>query len=325
LAQLIIVQGRSAFMSQVHRLEPDRHTLHGRFSRDLPPVLTIEPGDTVRYSTLEAGWGLEPFKGGAYQPRSSFPNRDETRDKGHALVGPVAVRGAMPGQMLEIQIKTITPGSWGGCLAGGWKSDHNTRLGVLDQGIVHAWTLDAARMIGRNQHGHEVTLRPFMGVMGLPPDEPGDHSTVPPRFCGGNLDCKELVAGSTLYLPIAVPGALFSVGDGHALQADGEVSGTAIECPMDLVELTFNLRDDFLFSNPVAQTPAGWLTMGFGEDLTAASYTALEAMLTLICRDYNLSRLDALALASLVVDMRVTQLVNGVRGAHALLPPGAIR
>ena len=316
---------RKRTMSNIYSLEPERRTLHGHFSRDLAPVLTIAPGDTVRYHTLDAGWGMEPYVGGAYQARREFPGRDPILDSGHALVGPVSVRGAKPGQLLEIQIKAIQTGSWGGCLAGGWPSAHNERLGVVGQGIVHAWTLDPQQLIGRNQYGHEITLRPFMGVMGMPPAEAGVHSTTPPRNCGGNMDCKELVAGSTLYLPIEVPDGLFSVGDGHGVQGDGEVSGTAIECPMDLVELTFNVRDDLPFTTPIAQTPAGWLTMGFSADLNTASYTALEAMFTLMSREYKLSRLDAIALASLVVDLHVTQIVNQVCGVHAMLPHGAIR
>ena len=139
------------------------------------------------------------------------------------------------------------------------------------------------------------------------------------------MDCKELVVGSRLFLPIPVEGGLFSVGDGHGVQGDGEVSGTAIECPMDLVELTFHVRDDFPVTAPVAHTPAGWLTMGFDTDLTKATYIALEAMFALMERLFNLEHLDAVALASLTVDMRVTQIVNGVRGAHAVLPHGSVR
>ena len=119
----------------------------------------------------------------------------------------------------------------------------NERLGVVGDGVVHAYELDAATMTGRSHLGHNVALQPFLGVMGMPPDEPGEHSTIPPRACGGNLDCRELVSGSTLYLPIAVDGALFSCGDGHAAQGDGEVSGTAIECPMERAELTFGLAE----------------------------------------------------------------------------------
>jgi len=189
----------------------------------------------------------------------------------------------------------------------------------VGEGTVHAYTLDAETMTGANQHGHVVALRPFLGVMGMPPAAPGRHSTTPPRRCGGNLDCRELVTGSTLYLPIEVDGALFSCGDGHAAQGDGEVSGTAIECPMDRAELTFRLREDLPPGTPIARTPAGWVTMGLDEDLDAAAIVALEAMLALLGRERGLSRLDALAVATLQVDLRITQMVNEVRGVHALL------
>jgi len=226
---------------------------------------------------------------------------------------------------LEVQINEVRPESWGTTYAGGWENGINERLGVVGEENLLLWTLDADAMVGRDQNGHIVALRPFMGVMGMPPDESGIHSTAPPRFCGGNIDCKELVAGSTLYLPIAVPGALFSVGDGHGAQGDGEVSGTAIECPMERVSLTFRLRDDLHLKTPRAHTSAGWITLGFDEDLDEATIIALEAMLDLLGEQYGLKRLDALGLASLVVDMRITQVVNGVRGVHAVLPHGAIQ
>jgi acetamidase/formamidase len=186
------------------------------------------------------------------------------------------------------------------------------------------WSLDRDRMIGRDQFGHEVPLKPFLGVIGMPPAEPGRHPTPPPRPTGGNIDCKELVAGSILYLPIAVPGALVSVGDGHALQGDGEVSGVAIECPMDLAVLTFDLRRDLPITTPRAETPIGWLTFGFDESLDEAMLIALEAMIDLMHEQHDLPRAQALALASLLVDLRITQVVNGVRGVHAVLPHGAL-
>lgn len=300
-------------------IEPERRTLHGTFSRDLPPVLTIDSGDTVVYSTLDAGWNLEP----RLTPEGSqktFEPRDPDTDAGHALCGPVAIRGAQPGMTLEVQINEVRPGVWGWTYSDGWE---RLRVGAMDH--VMTWTLDMNTMTGRNQYGQIVKLRPFMGVMGMPPDESGTHDTGPPRYCGGNLDCKELVEGSTLYLPIPVPGALFSVGDGHALQGDGEVCGTAIECPMERISLTFRLRDDLHITTPRANTPAGWLTMGLHENLDEAMVSALNAMLDLMEEQYHLTRPDALALASLVVDLHITQIVNGVRGVHALLPHGAIK
>ncbi len=303
-----------------YSIEPERRTLHGKFSRELPPVLSIEPGDTVVFRTLDAGWGLEPELS-LDLPRRLFEPRDEELDSGHALCGPIEIRGAPPGMTLEVRINEIRPGTFG--LTGVGNPAEYEGLGI-DRRALLTWTLDADAMLGRDQFGHTLALRPFMGVMGMPPDEAGMHRTGPPRFCGGNLDCKELVAGSTLYLPIAVPGGLFSVGDGHALQGDGEVSGTAIECPMERVSLTFRLRDDLRLTMPRANTPAGWLTMGLHEDLSEATAQALNGMLDLLEALYGLPRPEALALASLVVDMRITQVVNGVKGVHALLQHGRL-
>ncbi len=308
-----------------YTIEPERATLHGPFSRERAPVLTIDSGDTVRYRTLDSGWGLEP-PAVSGEPRRKFEPRSQENDAGHALCGPVAIRGAQPGMTLEVQIDAVRPGAWGATYAGGThRKQMNERLGVAEREGVLIWTLDPDALIGRDQYGHTVALRPFMGVMGMPPDAPGMHSTAPPRVCGGNIDCKELVAGSTLYLPIQVPGGLFSVGDGHAVQGDGEVSGTAIECPMERVDLTFRLHEHLHLTTPRARTPAGWMTFGFDADLNEATMIALAAMLDLLGEQYQLDRHQALALASLVVDLRVTQIVNGVCGVHAVLPPDAIK
>jgi acetamidase/formamidase len=305
----------------IYHVEPERATLHGTFSREFPPILTIEPGDTVHFRTLEAGWSLDPDTA---VPRRYIEPRDEERDRGHALCGPIAIRGAHPGMTLEVRINEVRPGTWGWANGGGWESEVNKYLGLVGKQDRLHWTLDAEAMTGKDQYGHILALRPFMGVMGMPPAEPGLHPTAPPRFCGGNIDCKELVAGSVLYLPIAVPDALFSVGDGHGVQGDGEVSGVAIECPMDHVSLTFYLHDDLPLKTPRARIANAWLTLGFHESLNEASLIALEAMIDLMGDQYDLPRSQALALASLVVDLRVTQIVNGVRGVHAVLPDGAI-
>ena len=310
----------------LHTIEPTRETLHGHFSRDLSPVLTIEPGDTVRFRTLDAGWNLEPRYSTRYEdhPRK-FEPRDPVLDDGHALCGPIAIRGAEPGMALAVRVDDIRVGGWGSTAIGGWPSEVNDRLGVsAEPGTFLLWTLDPEALTGQDQHGHRLPLRPFMGVMGVAPGKPGGHSTVSPRPTGGNIDCKELVAGSTLYLPIAVPGALFSTGDGHALQADGEVSTTAIECPMERVDLTFDLLPDLHLTTPRAETPVGWLTFGFHADLDEAMFIALDAMLDLMGELHGLERRESLGLASLLVDLRITQIVNGVKGVHAVLPHGVL-
>jgi len=158
----------------------------------------------------------------------------------------------------------------------------------------------------------------------MPPDEPGEHSTIPPRRWGGNIDCKELVAGTALYLPIPVDGALVMAGDGHGAQGDGEVSGTAIECPLERAQLRFELSDLELRS-PLARTAGAWLAFGFDEDLDLAAEHALATMLDLMARELGASRRESLALASVAVDLAVTQIVNQVKGVHAVLRDDAIR
>jgi acetamidase/formamidase len=302
----------------LHELPLERRTLHGHFSRDLEPVLTIDSGDTLAFSCPNAGWWLP--SGERFEPR------DPELDSGHALIGPVEVRDARVDHVLEVRIDAVKVGTFGVTTAGGWQTPLNARLGVteLDEWRLD-WALDPDAGIARDQHGREVTLRPFLGVMGMPPPEPGIHPTYPPRRSGGNIDCQELVPGTTLLLPIPVDGALFSAGDGHARQGDGEVSQLAIESPVDRAELTLYVRDDLELETPIALTPEAWLTFGFDEDLDEAAAIATEAMLELMGREHDLERRDALALASLVVDLRVTQLVNGVRGVHAVLRHDALR
>lgn len=305
-------------------IQPERAKIHGHYSRELAPVLTIDSGDTVVYVIPDARWQL-PVDNGKGMELIQVAERVSPEDDGHCLLGPVAIRGAEPGMTLAIRIDEIVPGPLGWTFAGGWKHPVNDWLGLSEIRNRHDWRMDEARATATNQHGHTVTLRPFCGVMGMPTDEPGVLSTAPPRTTGGNLDCKELVAGTTLYLPIAVPGGLFSVGDGHAVQGDGEASVTAIECPMERVRLTFTLLPDTQINTPRARTVDSWVTLGVDEDLNKAVLRALDEMVILMGEQYGLNRSDALALASLVVDLRVTQIANGVQGIHAVLKDGAIQ
>jgi acetamidase/formamidase len=281
-----------------HVLPLDASVLHGYFSRELEPVLAIDPGDSVRFSTPNAGWRVGRDE--------SFESRNPELDTGHALAGPIEVRGARAGETLVVEIDEVVPGPWGVTFGG---PDHRIEWELAD-GIGRAL-------------GKTVRLAPFLGVLGMPPDEPGVHPTGPPRRCGGNIDCKELVAWTTLFLPIPVDGALFSAGDGHAAQGDGEVSGTAIEVPVEAT-VTLEVRDDLPLEWPVARIDGAWLTFGFDEHLGVAARIAVDGMLDLMERELGLSRPDALGLASVVVDLRVTQVVNGVLGVHAVLRDDAL-
>ncbi len=309
----------------LHEISLERRTLHGHFSRDLEPVAEVFSGDVIRFATLDAGWGVEPPRADGSE-RRRFEPLDSELDAGHPLIGPVAVRNARAGMTLEVRIETVRVGPYGLTVAGGWSTPLNERLDVAsDESRVLAWELDADAGTARDRDRREVTLAPFLGVLGMPPPEPGIHPTGPPRVWGGNLDCKELVAGTTLFLPIPVDGALFSAGDGHARQGDGEVSSTAIECPLERAELGLALREDFELTTPIARTRDSWIALGLGESLDEAAVNAIDAMLRLMGRELGLERRDALALASVVVDLRITQVVNGVLGVHAVLPDGAIR
>jgi acetamidase/formamidase len=276
-----------------HELPLDAAVLHGYFSRELAPVLAVEPGDSVRFSVPNAGW--ETARDGP------FASRTPSLDTGHPLAGPIEVRGAQAGQTLSVRVDEVVPGPWG--------VTHSEPPYRLD------WEL--ADGVGRGA-GRSVRLAPFLGVLGMPPPEAGVHSTIPPRRWGGNIDCKELVAGTTLYLPIPVTGALFSGGDGHAAQGDGEVSGTAIEAPVTAT-VTLDLRDDLPLEWPIARVEGAWLTFGFDEHLGLAARVAVDEMLALMEREHGLARAEALALASVVVDLRVTQVVNRSLGVHAVL------
>jgi acetamidase/formamidase len=305
----------------IHHLDPIVANLQGCFTRERSPILTVESGDTVICRTLDCGWGLDPFaaldEGDVTAKRIPLAQRhDPQHDDGHCLVGPIAVRGAEPGMVLEIAIQEVQPGPVGATWVGEVR-DWLPRLGIEGYSFI-PWHIDAMPGVATSPWGHQLRLRPFLGVIGVAPAAPGIHSTMPPRATGGNLDCKELVAGSTLYPPIEVPGALLSFGDGHAVQGDGEVGGTAIECGMERVALTIRVREDLQMSWPQANTPAGGLTFGLHADLTEAMLIALNGMLDVMMNRLKIDRAQALALASLMVDLRITQIVNGVVGVHAL-------
>jgi acetamidase/formamidase len=273
----------------IHELPLEERTVRGYFSVDFDAVLSVDPGDSVRFGSLDSGWRWDSSD-------EHFP-----RDGRHALNGPIEVRGARAGGTLAIRIDEVTPRPVGVTFA---------------HGEVFTWRLDGDTWrLGE----HSVRSEPFLGVIGMPPPEPGLHSTIPPRRWGGNIDCKLLTAGSTLYLPIPVDGALVMLGDGHGAQGDGEVSGTAIECPLEHAQVTFELGDVVELRSPVARTADAWLTFGFDEDLDAAAEHCTATMLDLMERELGLSRHEALAVASVAVDLHVTQIVNEAKGVHAIL------
>lgn len=302
-----------------HRLDAAPETVHwGYFDAALAPRLTIDSGDTVTISTVSGApeWmPPPPFEVPA--ALRAIHAQCAPRLPGHICTGPVAVRGLKAGGVLEVRIEAIDLHyDWGyntlGPQRGALPDDFATPR------CVHI-PLDRERNVARLSWGLELPLAPFFGVMGVaPPAQWGALSTLPPRRNGGNLDNKELVAGTTLYLPVHVDGANFSVGDGHGAQGDGEVCITAIETGL-VGTFALHARNDMHLAWPIAETPTHWITMAFDPDLDDCVVIALREMLDLVVDRAGISREDAYMLASLAADLRVTQVVNGNKGIHCML------
>lgn len=301
-----------------HRVDPASATTADVLSRDHAPVLTVDLGDTVVVRSLDAAGYLAPQTFPGEQQPTMFPER-----RGHCLTGPIMVRGAQPGHVLAVRLVSLRPDHWGWTAAANSDTPVTRRLGLAGGPPSWLlWELDVDAGKATCDVGLARSLAPFLGVIGMPPDEPGEHSTIPPRAAGGgNIDCRELIAGATLYLPVTVP--LLYLGDGHAAQGDGEAGGTAIECPMT-TEVTIDLAADRPLRSIHAETPAGRITFGFDADLNAAMGDALDAMVCWLQALLDLGKSKALALASTCVDLRITQVANQTWGVHAILPEGVL-
>jgi acetamidase/formamidase len=303
----------------VKTLNASVETCHwGYFDATLEPALTIQSGDEVVINSISGGPQNLPG------PRFHIP--PELRDMhaaglpampGHILTGPVAVTGAKAGDVLKVDILDVSlRQDWGfnylgplkGTLPNEFPNHHHTII-----------PLDAERGIGTLPWGLELKLAPFFGVMGVaPPADWGRISTIEPRIHGGNIDNKELVAGTTLYLPIFADGALFSCGDGHGAQGDGEVCVTAIETALQGRFRLTVLKDQTL-NFPQAETATHYITMGMAPDLDVCAEMALRDMINLVSMRAGISREDAYMLCSLAGDLRITQTVNREKGVHMMM------
>jgi acetamidase/formamidase len=287
-----------------HHLAAER--LHFAWDNSMAPLLAIEPGDTVTFETWDAS--------GHYYTRTSTAE-DMTRRtsfRGHALTGPVRIHGASPGATLVVDVVEVKPAEWG------WTS-LGPRGGLLaedfPQPYMKIWDLSDGQT-ARGIEGVAVPLAPFCGVMGVALAEPGEHSTIPPRRVGGNMDVKQLTAGSTLYLPIECDGALFSVGDAHGVQGDGEVCISAVE--MDsTTTLRFTLSDVSIREPQIRLGEAPTRLAGpyhgctaHAPDLLEAAKNATRYLIDWICKEAHLSPQDAYALCSVAAELRLSQVVD---------------
>ncbi len=308
-----------------HHLQASPKTCHwGFFDATLKPELAIASGDEVTVDTLSGGPETLPdaarFR--ILPEHGEVHAKSERMLPGHILTGPIAIEGAEPGDVLEVEILDIKlRQDWGWNLirplSGTLPDDfHETRLINIP--------LDEARLVGRMPWGLDLPLKPFFGVMGVaPPPAWGRIGSLIPRAMGGNLDNKELTPGAKLYLPVFVPGALFSCGDGHGVQGDGEVCVTAIETALQ-GRFAFTLRKDLRFTYPRAETPTHYITMAMDPDLDQCVVKALRDMIVLLGEIGKLSREDAYTLCSLAADLRVTQTVNGSKGIHCMIAKSVV-
>ena len=300
----------------------------GIFDAAFDPVLTIDPGDTVVVDCVSGGPEvMPPPELGLAVPPALQAIHDARLERigPHILTGPLAIRGAEPGDTLEVRIEAIEPNNtWGYCavrpLAGTLPEDFPDRY------VSHI-AVDAAAGTCKPSWGPTLPLRPFFGTAGVaPPPRYGKISSREPREHGGNMDCKELVAGSSLFLPVWVPGANFSVGDGHGRQGDGEVCVNALEMGLTGT-FTFVLHKAAqvgVRAWPSAETPTHFITLGFNEDLDLAMKQALRGMIDFIVARSALTRVQAYQFCSLAVDFRVAQTVNGEKGVHGMLEKGVL-
>lgn len=302
-----------------HHLHSGPETCHwGFFDGGLKPVLTVKSGDRVTIECISGPPEALPPPG---SDMTVLPEHREVHAKlsgvGHIMTGPVYVESAEPGDVLEVRIVDVElRQNWG-------YNVFRPYMGTLPQDFPHQQLIhlpiDRQRSIATMPWGMEIPLRPFFGQLAVAPKkEYGRQGTREPREWGGNLDCKELTAGSTIYLPVQNKGALFSTGDGHAVQGDGEVDGTAIETALKGT-FDFIVRKDLKYRLPRAETATHHITFGFDVDLDDAAATALREMVDLLSGRLGLSKGHAYALCSLVCDLHVTQTVNGVKGVHAMV------
>ncbi len=322
------------------------HVHWGYFDAALAPALTVKSGDLIRAEAITHHAGDAPELMMDETVSAIFREVPEAdRNPGvHIMTGPVFVEGAAPGDILEVRYLRMSPRcAYGSNLAANWgylykEFGEKERVTIyrLDEAAQTAEALYAYDFPGKYLvpgtithcpacdrqpalQGVRVPARPHLGTAGVAPDVPGRVSTIPPGAHGGNIDNWRIGAGATMYYPAQVPGGLFSIGDPHVSQGDGELSGTAIEASLDVL-FQIVLRRDFTIPSPLLETPNFWVTHGFDEDLNVAMRAAALEMLGLLTEHIGLSRDDAYSLMSVAADFAVTQVVDGRQGVHARIP-----
>lgn len=312
---------------RVHVVESNDKTVRlGVYDTTLEPILKVDSGDTISYpntwshflNQLQPGVPVETLA----KLRLSNPGHGP-----HSIIGPIYVNGAEPGDVLEVRYKRIRPFDWGAV----FNNPGSIGTGLLAQdfpeGQVKYLKLDLPSMTAEFNKNIHVPLQPFQGTLGLappdgfyPPLSPGVTSSVPPGPHGGNTDLREMAEGSTMFIPVWKPGALIFTGDSHAVQGDGEINLSALETRLQELRIQVVLHKQKKFAWPVAETPTHWITLGLDKDLNVAMTMAARNAIDFLATRADLTKLDAYALCSIAISFRVTQVVDIVRGVHAMIP-----
>ena len=308
-------------MAKVHRYTPEKEgDWNGILKSDITPVLTIEDGDTVIFDTkmvLEGRLCADM----SVDELLALMGDLSSRGKGlYSFTGPFCIKGAKPGDVMEIRIKRLVPGDYGVALVFPESMGFGGMPELSPKGccVTHRYSNDKKTLSFKP--GIDIPLRPFLGTMGLLPRPGEEYSPMAPGYYGGNMDNKELVEGTTLFLPVSVEGGMFMAADAHGVQADGEVCVSASETYFEQVELEFIVRRDMKLSSPMAESATHWIPMGFHEDLDLAAKDAIRNAVYFLTSTQSLSHEDAYVLCSLAVDFRITQIVDGIKGVHAMIP-----
>jgi acetamidase/formamidase len=312
---------------RVHVVPSTKETVRlGVFDTNLAPILTIDSGDIISFPDTWSHF-LNDMQPGVPIDTLAKLRVDNPGRGPHSIIGPIAVNKAEPGDVLEIRHQRIRPYEWGAV----FNNPGSLGTGLLPQdyaqGQIKYIDLDLRAMKGKFLPNITVPLKPFQGTLGVaPPDGyfpalgPGVTSSVPPGPHAGNLDLSELSEGSTLYIPVWKSGALIYTGDSHAVQGDGEVSLTALETRMKELRIQVMLHKQKNLAWPIAETDSHWIIIGLDKDLNAAMALAARNAIKFLATRAKMSELDAYALCSIAVSFRVTQVVDIVRGVHALIP-----
>jgi acetamidase/formamidase len=312
---------------RVHTIESNEQTVHlGVFDTNLAPIMQIDSGEVLSFPNTWSHF-LNQLAPGVPVDKLAELRKSNPGKGPHSIIGPIAVNGAEAGDVLEIRYKRIQPFTWGAVFNNPGSLGTGLLAADYPQGQIKYLDLDLRKMNAQFANSINIPLKPFPGTLGVappdgyyPPLSPGVTSSVPPGPHGGNVDLSELCEGATLFIPVWKPGALIYTGDAHAVQGDGEINLSALETRFQELRIQVVVHKQKNFAWPIAETSTHWILLGLDKDLNVAMALAARNAIKFLATRAGLTELDAYALCSIAVSFRVTQVVDIVRGVHAMIP-----